>query len=471
MLKKNDVMEFGIEGMTAEGSGVARADGCVVFVPHAAPGDRLRVRLIKITKHYAVGRIEEILEPGSGRIETDCPSFPQCGGCAFRHLSYGEECRIKRQRVNDAMQRIGGIALEAEAYIPAAQPDRCRNKAQIPFAAEQGHTVYGFYAGRSHRVIPFSDCRLQPEIFNAIARETARFLDETPNDLYDETTGKGRFRHLYLRRGSATGEIMVCAVVNANGLAEEAEFVRRMTALSPDIRSIVINSNRDRTNVILGKKCRTAWGRDTILDSLCGVKFEISPLSFYQVNHDQTEKLYRRAAEYAGLDGTQVVFDIYCGIGTIGLSVAGQASRVYGIEIVPEAVENARRNAALNGFTNAEYLCADAAEGARALRARGIRPDVVLIDPPRKGCSEEMIALLDEMSPGRMVYISCDPATLARDTARLAALGWYPEKMTAVDMFPRTANVETVCCLYHQKKDFISVPYKPKDAGYLKKIK
>ena len=444
LLQKNQMLTVRIEGMTAEGSGVARHEGMAVFVPHAAPGDTLHVKIIKVSKTYAVGRIEGIPEEGPGRIVPDCPSFPRCGGCTFRHLNYAEECAVKRQRVNDAIKRIGGVELEAEAFLAAEQPDRYRNKAQIPFGDSKGQTVYGFYAERSHCIVPFTDCRLQPEIFNAIAQVTANFLRETPNDLYDETTGKGRFRHLYLRRGFATGKIMVCAVVNANGLAREDEFVRRIRAVSPEIKSIVINSNREKTNVILGQKCRTAWGSDTVRDVLCGLTFEISPLSFYQVNRVQAERLYTQAAAYAGLDGSQVVFDLYCGTGTVGLTMAHKARALYGIEIVPDAVENARRNAELNGISNAEFLCADAAEGTGQLRERGIVPDVVLIDPPRKGCSAEVIALLDELAPQRMVYISCDPATLARDVARLAERGWTLEAFTAVDMFPRTANVETV---------------------------
>lgn len=452
LLNKNDVITVEIEGMTAEGSGVARYEGLAVFVPHAAPGDTLRVVIIKVSKNYAVGKIREIVAGGAGRIEPDCPSYPQCGGCTFRHLDYAEECRIKLQRVNDAMRRIGGMEIEAEEFIASARPDRYRNKAQLPFGEHQGQAVFGFYAERSHRIVPFTDCRLQPEVFNAIAQATANFLNDTPNDIYDETTGKGRFRHLYVRRGFATGEIMVCAVVNANGLVREEEFVRRIRAVSPEIKSIVINVNREKTNVILGKKCRTAWGSDTVRDVLCGVTFEISPLSFYQVNREQAERLYTRGRKYAALDGRQVLFDIYCGTGTIGLSMAAGAKALYGIEIVPDAVENAKRNAAANGIGNAEFLCADAAEGTRQLKERGISPDVVVIDPPRKGCSADVVALIDELNPSRVVYISCDPATLARDAARFAERGWRLEKFTAVDLFPRTANVECVALLVKEKQ-------------------
>ncbi len=450
-LKKNDLITVNIEGMTAEGSGVARHEGMAIFVPNSAPNDYLSVRIIKLSKNYAVGKIHQVITPGDGRIKPDCPSYPKCGGCTFRHLDYAEECRIKLQRVNDAMQRIGGVEIQAEEFIAAEHPDRYRNKAQLPFGKEGSHAVFGFYAERSHRIIPFSDCRLQPEIFNAIAQATANFINDTPNDIYDETTGKGRFRHLYIRRGFATGEIMVCAVVNSNGLAREDEFIKRIRAVSPEIKSIIINTNREKTNVIMGAKCRTAWGNDTISDILCGVKFEISPLSFYQVNREQAEKLYNRGREYAGLTGKEVLFDIYCGTGTIGLSMAASAGRLYGIEIIHDAVENARKNAEANGIENAEFICADAAEGAKQLKERGISPDVVVIDPPRKGCSSEVVALIDEMSPERVVYISCDPATLARDIARFAEFGWKAQKLTAVDMFPRTANVETVVLLSREK--------------------
>lgn len=454
LLKKNDIIRAEIEGMTSEGSGVAHYEGMAVFVPCSAPGDVAELHIIKVTGSYAVGKIRTLIKAGEGRCEPDCPSYPRCGGCTFRHLTYAEECRVKLQRVNDAIKRIGGEDIQAEEFIPAREPDRYRNKAQIPFSTGAGgEVVFGFYAERSHRIIPFTDCLLQPEIFGAIAQATANFLNDTPNDLYDESTGKGRFRHLYIRRGFATGEMMVCAVVNSNGLVREDEFVRRIRAVSPEIKSIVINSNRAKSNVILGDKCRTAWGSDTIRDVLCGVTFEISPLSFYQVNREQAERLYRRAAEYAELDGSQVVFDLYCGTGTIGLTMASGAKKLYGIEIVPDAVNNAVRNAAINGISNAAFYCGDASECARRLKDEGITPDVAIVDPPRKGCSPQTVSFLNHAAPARLIYISCDPATLARDVARLKEAGWRLERFTAVDMFPRTANVETVALLTKKQYD------------------
>ena len=443
-LKKNDIIKAEIEGMTSEGSGVAHHEGMAVFVPCSARGDVAELHIIKVTGNYAVGKIKTLLQPGEGRCEPDCPSFPQCGGCTFRHITYAEECRVKLQRVNDAIKRIGGIDRAADEFIASDFPDRYRNKAQLPFGSQSGQAVFGFYAERSHRIIPFGDCLLQPEIFGAIAQATANFLDDTPNDIYDENTGKGRFRHLYIRRGFATGEIMVCAVVNANGLVSEDEFIRRIRAVSPEIKSIVINVNREKTNVILGGKCRTAWGSDVIRDKLCGVTFEISPLSFYQVNRAQAERLYRKAAEYAGLDGSQVLFDLYCGTGTIGLTMASKVKMLYGIEKVSDAVKNAVRNAEINGIANARFFCDDVSEGAERLLNEGISPDVIVIDPPRKGCSAAAIAVVDRLAPEKLVYISCDPATLARDAARLRECGWRLERYAAVDMFPRTANVETV---------------------------
>ena len=453
LLKKNDVIRAEIQGMTAEGSGVARYEGMAVIVPGSAEGDVAELTIIKVTGSYAIGKIKALIKQGGGRCEPDCPSYPRCGGCTFRHLDYREECRVKLQRVNDAIKRIGGVELEAEEFIAADSPDRYRNKAQIPFGSDKGQAVFGFYAERSHRIIPFHDCLLQPGIFGSIAQAAANFLNDTPNDIYDETTGKGRFRHLYIRRGFATGEIMVCAVVNANGLVREDEFVRRIRAVSPEIKSIVINVNRERTNVILGQKCRTAWGSNTIHDVLCGVTYEISPLSFYQVNREQAERLYLKAAEYANLDGSQVIYDLYCGTGTIGLTMASKARTVYGIEIIPDAVKNAVRNAEINGISNAHFICADAYDGAKQLLSENKAPDVVIVDPPRKGCSEAAVSLINQISPERIVYISCDPATLARDVSRLRAVGWQLEKFTAVDMFPRTANVETVALLSHKKPD------------------
>ncbi len=446
-MKKNDIVELTVTGTNAEGSGVGRCQGVAVFVPMAAEGDRLEVQILKTAKTFAYGRIHKILAPSPHRIPVDCPAYAQCGGCVFRHISYAEETRVKRQRVVDALARIGGFPdLPVRDLIAAEDPDHYRNKAQIPVGpGSAGGVSLGFYAAHSHRVIPCASCLLQPAAFGACIRAFQDWARETKPEVYDETAHKGRLRHFCLRQAKGTGELMACVVVNAGGVPREADLVERLRKAAPELQSVIMNTNRDKTNVIWGKKCRTAWGKDTITDTLCGLRFHISPLSFYQVNHDQAERLYGIAADYAGLTGGQTVLDLYCGAGTIGLSMAGNAKKVIGVEIVPQAVEDAVANAALNGIENAEFLCADAAEAAKLLADRGERPDVVVLDPPRKGCDPALLHTVGaDMAPRRIVYVSCDPATLARDVKILAALGYNPLEATPLDMFPRTSHVETV---------------------------
>lgn len=449
-LKKNDLIELEITGMTSEGSGVGRANGQAVFVAGAAEGDRLRVRIIKPSKTYAIGRIDAILTPSPDRQPSDCPVAVPCGGCVYRHITYEAELRIKQQKVVDALTRIGGFSeLPVRPIVGAPQPDHYRNKAQFPIGVgPDGHLCVGFYAARSHRVVPCAACRLQPEPFAAIARAFLDWAEAAGASPYDETAHRGLLRHLCIREASATGARMVCVVANGAALPDEAGLAARLRAADPQVRSIVLNENRDRTNAILGDRCRTIWGESTITDLLCGLEFAISPLSFYQVNHDQTERLYAQAAEYAALSGGETLLDLYCGTGTIGLSMAHRAGQLFGAEIVPQAIENAKSNAARNGITNAEFFCADAAEAASMLAQRGVRPQVVVIDPPRKGCGSAVLEIIArQLCPERLVYVSCDPATLARDLRRLAELGYAPREATPVDMFPRTCHVETVCLL------------------------
>lgn len=443
-IKKNDRIELEIAGYTAEGSGVGRWQGMAVFVPMAAIGDRLETRVLKVAKTHAFGKIEQVLQPSPERIAPDCAYFSQCGGCVYRHLSYDAELRAKQQRVKDAVTRIGGFPdLPVREILGAEQSDGYRNKAQLPIGrGPDGEIVLGFYANHSHRIVGCDRCRLQPPAFAAAMdafREWARLSGDEP---YDEQTGKGRLRHLYLRQADATGEVMVCVVVNGNGVHKEPELVELLRKKVPGLKSVVINSNRERTNVVLGKKNRVVWGQDHIADRLCGLEFHISPLSFYQVNRTQAERLYQKAAEYAGLTGEETLLDLYCGTGTIGLSMAGRAKRVIGVEVVAQAVEDARENAVRSGIKNAEFFCGDAAEAAAKLRARGEKPDVVILDPPRKGCAPELLQTVAQMQPRRVVYVSCDPATLARDLKRLAELGYETQELTPVDMFPRTAHVE-----------------------------
>ena len=455
MMKKNDLFEAQITAMTAEGSGICRHENMAVFVPHTAVGDRCVVRIVKVLKRYAFGRLETLLEPSPDRIEPDCPVAAQCGGCVYRHIRYDAELAIKTQRVRDALERIGGfIGIQMEPILGAPARNRYRNKCQLPVgAAKDGSMQLGFFAVNSHRIVNTHACLLQPEEFDRAAQAFRAWQAEVGESLYDEATHTGVLRHLYMRRGEKSGEMMVCVVANAGALHGEDRLVALLRAAVPSITGILLNINRDRTNVVLGKTCRTLWGKDTISDTLCGLEFEIAPHAFYQVNRTQAEALYNKAAEYAALTGEETLLDLYCGTGTIGLSMAKRVRKLIGAEIVPQAVENAKRNAARNGIQNAEFLCADAAEAAKILFERGEQPDVIVIDPPRKGCDTALIATIAAMRPARVVYVSCDPATLARDLKQFTESGYQIQAVTPVDMFPCTAHVETVVLLSQQKPD------------------
>lgn len=445
-LKKNQSVELTVTGYTAEGNGVGRFQGIAVFVPQAAAGDRLQVKILKTAKSYAYGKIERILSPSADRVAADCPRFATCGGCVYRHIRYRAELAAKQRRVQDAVERIAGFHFTVlNPIVGAEHPDHYRNKAQLPVgAAPDGGVTLGFYAACSHRIVDCGACLLQPEVFASAAEAFRTWQKRTREDVYNEKTGRGHLRHLFLRLAEATGEVMVCIVVNGNGVHDEPGLVEALRKNVPGLASVVINSNRERTNVILGPKCRTVWGRDFITDELCGLSFRISPLSFYQVNREQAERLYGIAADFAGLTGRETVLDLYCGTGTIGLSMAKNAGRVIGVEIVGQAVEDAKKNAAENGVENAEFLCMDAAKAADMLKNRGERPDVVVLDPPRKGCGPELIGAVAKMAPRRVVYVSCNPETLARDLKRFALLGFKTMQITPVDLFPRTAHVECV---------------------------
>ena len=448
-IRKNNLVELEITGMTAQGAGVGHWEGMAVFTPLTAPGDRARVRIVKVAKSYAFGKLEELLSPSPDRIEPDCPCFSQCGGCCYRHITYEAELRIKEARVRDALQRIGGFdKLPLRPILGGNSRDGYRNKALLPLGTKKdGSLAMGFYAVNSHRIVDCSCCRLQPEEFHRAMDAFREWAAAYGDPVYDEATHSGRMRRLYLRKGEETGQVLACVVVNGNGLHHEAELVEALNRAVPGLASVVVNSNRERTNVALGKRCRTIYGSDTIEDVLCGLTFQLSPLSFYQVNRTQAQLLYELAGRYAQLTGKELLLDLYCGAGTIGLSMARQARRLIGVEIVPEAVENARQNAAVNHIENGEFFCGDAAEAAQMLASRGERPDVIVLDPPRKGCSPDLVRTVAEFEPERIVYISCDPATLARDLKLFAQLGYPPVEAAPVDMFPGTAHVETVVLL------------------------
>lgn len=448
-LSKNQNVELYIDSFTSEGSGVGRYENMAVFVSGAAAGDKVTAHIIKAKKTYAVARVEKVLRPAKSRIMPACPYFPSCGGCAFQHISYEKEKEHKKKRVEDAFSHIAHINIEAETLLSDNKTTCYRNKAQYPVSFERQLKI-GFFAPRSHRVVDCENCILQPPIFADIVKIFRKFIIKNGITVYDSEKHTGLLRHIYLRLAEATGEVMVCAVINGEDLPHRNELIKKLTEI-PSVKSIVLNINRDRTNVILGKECVTVWGNDCIYDVLCGVKVRLSPLSFYQVNHDMAQQLYEKAAEYACLSGKETVLDMYCGTGTIGLSMAKKAKRIIGAEIVPEAVLDAKRNALENGIENAEFICADAGEAAQELSSRGIKPDVVLLDPPRKGCSEMLLAEIVKMSPERIVYVSCDPSTLARDCSRLKDLGYETKRLAADDLFPRTVHVESVALLTKQK--------------------
>ena len=450
-VSKNDDLRLEITAFSALGTGIGRYQGFTVFVDGAVPGDVIDAHIIKVKPTYAVGIILRVIKPSKDRIMPDCAVFDRCGGCSFRALSYDAELQYKKQKVQDALTRIGGLDVEVKEILSTGQTAGYRNKAQYPVAlTADGKTNIGFYAKKSHRVIDCRDCKLQPPTFEAILHVIARWAAAYGVSIYNEETHTGLLRHIYLRKGFATGETMVCLVTLRDELPHADALIGSLLDADRSVCSVVLNVNPDKTNVVLGRQCRTLFGKDEIEDILCGLRFRISPLSFYQVNRDQAERLYAKAAEYAGCDENAVLLDLYCGVGTIGLTMADRVKQLIGVEIVPQAVEDAAKNAEKNGITNARFLCGDAAEAARQLEQEHIRPTAVILDPPRKGCDERLIQTVAAMQPERIVYVSCDPATLARDYARFAALGYTcPEKngfhcVTPFDLFPRTQHCESV---------------------------
>ena len=443
-LKKNQIFEAEITGWTSDGAGVCRIAGRAVFVKNAIKGERVRLRIVKVTNAAVYAIIEELLEPSPSRIEPDCPHYGKCGGCALRHMSYEEELRFKLERVNDAYAHIGRLSLRASEIIGAERTDGYRNK--VIYAVGQGG-VCGFFRPRSHDIVQVARCLLQPEEADAAVQAVSRFMRENGVSAYDETTGRGLVRHIFVRRGMRSGEMLVTVAANGGFGALTPRLVEAVREACPDVTGIILNVNKSRGNAVLSGSFYTLWGSSVMTDELCGLSFSLSPASFYQINPAQAEKLYAKALEFASPDGRGLILDLYCGAGTISLCLARGAERVVGAEIVPEAVENARENAAKNGIENIEFICADAGRAAAELAARGLKPRTVVLDPPRKGLSELVIDSVCEMSPERVVYVSCNPATQARDLAIFSERGYAPVKAIAVDMFPRTAHVETVVLL------------------------
>ena len=442
-LAKNQEHTVTIEGYGEGGMGVARIDGRVVFVHGELRGEKCRVLILKTLKSVAFAKVLEVLEPSSERITPDCPYFPRCGGCTYRHIRYEEELRLKKQRVQDNLSRIGGSDVTVEEILGAQDTLRYRNKAQYPVSKDG---AVGFYRARTHEVIECEHCLLVKPEADAAAEALREYMQSCRVAGYDEKTGRGLVRHLYIR-SNAAGESLVCVLVNGDKLPKEDRLVTLLRDACPKCTGIVLGTNTKKGNVILGDRYRTLWGSDRLEDTLCGKTFRLSVPSFYQVNRVQAERLYAKAIEFAGLTGQETVLDLYCGAGTITLALSDHAKKVLGAEIVPEAIDDARENAARNGVKNAEFFCGDASDVAKKLARENLRPDVITVDPPRKGLAADVVESIAEMQPQRVVYVSCDSATMARDVKRLADLGYTAQRACAVDMFPRADHVETVVLL------------------------
>ena len=449
MLLKNEIYEATVTDYTDDGQGVCHVDGCAVFLPNAVAGERVRLRIETPRKTWAAGKIVEILQRSPHRVNRACPVAKLCGGCDFWHMDYGEECRLKAQRVTDCLNRLGGERLERLPILAAPTCEGYRNKAQSPVAMEKGRAYAGFFKAGTHQVVENARCRILPQESDQVKDIVLRYVNKYRVPVYDEATHRGLLRHIYVRRGAVSGQILVCLVVNGDGLPKVSALIDELKAV-PGFTTLVLSVNTKKGNTVLGDKFVTLFGPGYIEDTLCGLRFRLSPRSFYQVNHSQAQRLYETAISMAQIAKEDLVLDLYCGVGTITLAMAGAAGKVIGVEVIPQAVEDARDNARRNGIENAEFFCADAGTAALELEAKGIHPDIITVDPPRKGLSLDAIEAIDKMSPKRLVYISCDPATLARDVALLKERGFQLQNALAADLFPRCSHVESICCLVRE---------------------
>ena len=454
-INKNDEFELEIDDLGSEGEGIGHLDGYTLCVKDALPGDIVRVKVIKAKKNYGYGRLMEILKPSKNRVEPVCPVARQCGGCQIQHLSYEAQLSYKENKIKNCLVRLGKFPQEQidsimESIMGMDEPYHYRNKAQFPVGrSKEGEIVTGFYASRTHSIIPATECAIQDKRNEQILETIIGTMKEYNIEPYDETSHKGLVRHILTRVGYHTGEIMVCLVLNGTNLPHQDVFIERLTAIE-GMKSISINVNKEKTNIILGTKVKTLWGEDYIVDSIGDIKYQISPLSFYQVNPVQTQKLYQTALDYAGLTGGEIVWDLYCGIGTISLFLAQKAKMVYGVEIVPEAIADANRNKAFNHIENVEFFVGASEEvlPQKYKESNGeMSADVIVVDPPRKGCDAALLQTVMDMAPERVVYVSCDPATLARDLRILCDGGYELAKVRGCDMFGHSGHVETVCLL------------------------
>ncbi|WP_404354202.1 23S rRNA (uracil(1939)-C(5))-methyltransferase RlmD [Exiguobacterium aurantiacum] len=443
-VQKNDRLDVHIHDLTHEGAGVARVDGYTLFVPNALPGETVEIVVTKTNKQYGFARLIDVKQASADRVEPPCPIFYQCGGCQLQHFSYDGQLRQKRDRVVDALKRLGQFDVPVHETIGMPEPWRYRNKAQVPFKDEAGRLVAGFYRPRSHDIVEMKECLIQDERNDEAVQVVRDVLAAHGVPAYDEKTGRGVIRHVMARYGYHSGELMIVLITKTTKIKGVNEIVADILKRLPDVTSIMQNINPDKTNVILGSTNKLLYGHETIEDKIGGLTFTISPHSFFQVNPVQTEKLYGKALEYAQLTGTEQVVDAYCGIGTISLFLARKAAHVYGVEVVPEAIEDAKQNALVNEIDNVTYACGAAEDVLPQWKKDGINPDVIVVDPPRKGCAESFLETMVEMAPKRIVYVSCNVATQARDMRYLADRGYRLVEVTPVDMFPHTAHVETV---------------------------
>ena len=456
-MEKNQRFTAEITGCTSQGFGVAHLEDRAVFVKGAIPGETCEIKVVKITKTAVYGRLERVLFPSPHRVVPSCPHYGICGGCDLMHMDYQLEATLKRQRVADALQRIGGVDPEPLPITPAPTTECYRNKVIFPVGMTKDGPAAGFYRARTHDLIPITHCHIQPQEAQLVLETVLRWMGQYHILPYDEETRRGYIRHIYVRKAQVTGQLMVCIVSASETLPKAKKLVELLRAAVPAITTVVHNVNLRPGNVILGDVYHTLYGDGYIEDQLCGLTFRLSPASFYQVNHHQAQVLYEKAIAMADLHGTETVLDLYCGTGTITLAMARAAGEVIGVEVVPQAIHDAQENARRNGIENARFFCADAGQAALRLSQEGVRPQVITVDPPRKGISPEVIDAIAAMTPSRLVYVSCDPATLARDVARLEEKGYLFQRAEAVDLFPRTKHVETVCLMSKEDKNEIRI--------------
>jgi len=449
MLIKNQIYQATICDYTAEGQGVAKIDGCAVFIPNAIAGETCLVRIEKVGKTWASGKITQILEKSPHRVNRKCPVAKLCGGCDFWHMDYTEETRLKAQRVQQALNRIGGEALEDLPILAAPHCEGYRNKAQYPVSSEKSRVFAGFFKAGTHQVVENQRCLILPEETDLVKKIVVDYVNHYRITAYDETTQKGLLRHIYVRRGAVSGQVLVCLVVNGRKLPHTEDLIARLQQVK-GFTTLVLSVNTKPGNTVLGQELIPLYGPGYIEDTLCGLRFRLSPHSFYQVNHHQAQRLYHAAISQAGITKSDLVLDLYCGVGTITLAMAKAAGKVIGVEVVEQAVTDARENARRNAIDNAEFFCGDAGKAALELEKQGICPDVVVVDPPRKGLNADAIEAIAKMSPRTVVYVSCDPATLARDVALLKQRGYCVKNAMAADLFPRCAHVESIVCLCKQ---------------------